>query len=200
MKMFRVYGKSGAGSLVVEYLLALAGAEYELICLDKDVRDSDDFRRISPHGLIPALETPEGDAMCESLAITLYLLERFPEIDMIAPQGDPARMRCMQWLSILSTSLYNANLRVYYSDRFGPAPAVKSKAEADRRAVYDLIEPQMTPYLAGMKMSAADLYLFMLMQWDDGLATELEARPAMKRVMGEIAAMPAIREVMDRQP
>jgi len=200
MNTFRVYGISGAGSLIVEYLLMLAGVEYELICPDKEERDGAAFRRISPSGQIPALETPEGEVMCESLAITLYLLERFPEIGMIAPEGHPDRMRCMQWLSFLASSLYNANLRYYYPNRFGPGESVKSVAETDRRAIYDLIEAGGAPYLAGEKMSAADLYLYMLLFWDEALADELASRPRIRRIIEEVGALPAVKDAMARQP
>ncbi|XDZ66114.1 glutathione S-transferase family protein [Alphaproteobacteria bacterium LSUCC0684] len=200
MKPFRVYGISGAGSLIAEYLLALAGAEYELICLEKEERDGEAFRRISPTGQIPALVTPEGDAFCESLAITLYLLERFPETGMIAPGGNPDRLQCLQWLSFLSSSLYNANLRYYYPDRFGPEDGVRPVAQADRRTIYDLIEARKEPYLAGEKMSAADLYLYMLLFWDETLADELASRPRIRRIIADVGALPAVRDVMARQP
>lgn len=200
MKNFRVYGKSGAGSLIVEYLMELAGAEYELICPDKETRQGEAYRSIAPHGLIPAIETPEGHTMCESLAITLYLLERFPETGMIAPQGHPERMKCMQWLSLLSTSLYNANLRWYYAETFGPEEAIRAKAETDRRAIYDLIEARTKVFLAGQDMSAADLYLYMLLEWDNDLSAELETRPVLKRIREEVGALPEIRNVMARQP
>jgi len=200
MKTFRVYGKSGAGSLIVEYLLQLAGAEYELICPDKETRRGNAYRSVAPHGLIPAIETPEGHTMCESLAITIYLLERFPDMGMIAPHGQAERMQCLQWLSILSTSLYNANLRWYYAETFGPEEGVRAKAETDRRAVYDLIEAGAGAYLAGEDMSAADLYLYMLLEWDNDLLAELETRPRMKRIREKVGALPEIRDVMARQP
>jgi len=204
MKPYRVYGKSGAGSLVVEYLLTIAGVEYELICLDKEARDGEPYRRIAPHGLIPALETPEGEALCESLAITIYLLEKHPETGMIAPPGHPKRLQCLQWLSILSTSLYNANLRCYYPEKFGPADAVCAQGMADRQAVYDLIEGNLerrqATYLAGDAMSAADLYLYMLMQWDDERQAELATRPRLSRIIEDVGALPQIMDVMARQP
>ena len=200
MKLFRVYGISGAGSLIVEYLLALANVKYELICLDKAERDAEPFRRISPFGQIPALETPEGDTMFESLAITMYLLERFPDTGLIAHQGHPERMRCMQWLSLLSSSLYSANLRFYYPDRFGDEDSVKQKAQTDRRDIYTMVEAQSAPFLAGEKMSAADLYLYMLLMWDETLDDELAARPRMRQIVEKIGALPAVKDVMARQP
>jgi glutathione S-transferase len=200
MASFRVYGISGAGSLVVEYILALAGADYELICLEKEDRDGEAFRRISPAGQIPALATPEGDTIFESLAITIYLLERFPDARLIAPQGHPQRMHCLQWLSFLSSSLYSANLRFYYPERYGPENEVRSIAQSERRAIYDLIDAQSLPYLAGETMSAADLYLYMLLMWDEALDEELASRPNMRRIAEHVGALPEVQGVMARQP
>lgn len=82
------------------WMLEEAGLDYELEEVgirDPDRRDSDEFRRASPMGKVPALV--DGDcAMSESAAICLYLADRYAS-GRLAPELDaPTRGRFLYWL------------------------------------------------------------------------------------------------------
>ena len=198
---FHVYGMSGAGSLIAEFLLVLAGQDYTSTFPSKVDRNQLDFKALSPTGQIPLLITPEGHSIAESLAITVYLLNRFPSGGMIAPPDHPDHGACLQWLSYLATTLYPANQRYYQTASFdGDQDAIRQSGWNDRRHCYDLIEHSGTGFLAGHAVSAADLYLYMMLRWDRDLNDVLSVHPRLKHIYDFANAMPAIQDVISRQP
>ena len=198
---FHLYGISGAGSLIVEFLLTLADQPYDRSFPTKKERQSPSFKSISPTGQIPVLITPEGRHLSESLAITHYLLARFPETKMIADISDQAHGACLQWLSYLATTLYPAFQRYYQTSSFdGDQDALRQSGWNDRLHCYDLIERAGEGFLAGDKISAADLYLYMLLRWDQDLDATLASRPRLKQIYHVVENLPAVQQVLADQP
>ena len=116
-KPYHLYGISGAGSLVIEYLLEKGQIAYDITYVDEAQRNAKSFRDLSPRGQIPLLITPEGHGLTESIAITIYLLDRHPEIGLM-PAENPERGKTLQWLSFLGVNLYTANQRYYQTHYF----------------------------------------------------------------------------------
>jgi glutathione S-transferase len=70
----------------------------------------------------------------------------------------------------LSSNVYEAVLRIYYSERYstvGAAAAAQIKAQAlqDYARHLELIHAVLSPYVLGEKLSAVDPYLHMLAGW-----------------------------------
>ena len=109
-----------------------AGIKYDIVFTTPEERSSEEFKKISPRGLVPVLITPSGQSIFEGPAIINFLLETH-YTNLIAPIGNPDRATCFQWLSFLSTALGNANNRFFFPDRYGSTEIViKEKAELDR--------------------------------------------------------------------
>ena len=198
---FHLYGISGAGSLIVEFLLTLADQPYDRSFPTRQERQSQRFKNISPTAQIPVLVTPEGHHLAESLAITHYLLGRFPETKMIAPMDDQAHGSCLQWLSYLATTLYPANQRYYQTASFdGDQDALRQSGWNDRLHCYDLIENSGEGFLTGPQISAADLYLYMLLRWDQDLEAIRANRPRLDQIYHAVESLPAVQKVLAQQP
>lgn len=198
---FHLYGISGAGSLIVEFLLTLADQPYDRSFPTRQERQSQRFKNISPTAQIPVLVTPEGHHLAESLAITHYLLGRFPETKMIAPMDDQAHGSCLQWLSYLATTLYPANQRYYQTASFdGDQDALRQSGWNDRLHCYDLIENSGEGFLTGPQISAADLYLYMLLRWDQDLEAIRANRPRLDLIYHAVESLPAVQKVLAQQP
>lgn len=120
-------------SLIVRLVLEELGAAYTTRLVDRGARaqDSDDYRRIHPNGLIPALETPDGPIF-ETGAILLWLSERHAAL---APQpGDPMRAAFLKWLFFTSNTLH-ADMRLhFYPDAHAGAPDSVARFAAATRA------------------------------------------------------------------
>ncbi len=167
---YRLYGRRGAGSLAPQILLEEIGAAYELIRFSKTPADLEALRRINPAGKIPILMLPDGTAVTESAAILIHLTNAHPQAGLAPPTGSTASARFLQWMVFLSANLYEAVLRYYFSERYATAgtaaaPAIKAQALKDYGAHLERIHDELSPYVLGGQLSAADPYLHMLAGW-----------------------------------
>lgn len=84
----RLYGYwRSSATYRVRIALALKGLDFEYrpVNLLKNEQHSDEYRAISPQGLVPALITAEGARLTQSLAIIEYLDEVHPHPSLVPP-------------------------------------------------------------------------------------------------------------------
>lgn len=178
---YRLYGRRNAGSLAPQILLEEIGAPYELIWVGKTAEELEALRRVNPAGKIPSLVLADGTAVAESAAILIHLTNAHPQAGLAPLAGSSAHARFLQWMVFLSANLYEAVLRYYYSERYSTsgapaAPAIQAQALADCGAHLERIHGELSPYVLGEKLSAADPYLHMLASWYPGDAAALASR------------------------
>jgi len=194
---YKLYGRRSAGSLAPQILLEEIGASYELILVGKTPAELEALRQVNPAGKIPSLVLPDGTAVAESAAILIHLTNAHPEAGFAPPVGSTAHARFLQWMVFLSANLYEAVLRYYYSERYSAsgaaaAPAIKAQALADYGAHLERIHRELSPYVLGDKLSAADPYLHMLAGWYPEEAEPLAARmPRLADHAGRLRRRPA---------
>ena len=196
---YTLYGIPYLGSMVIQFLMEEVNIKYKIIFPSQEERNSNEFKKISPRGLVPALITPTGHSIFEVLAIINFLLETH-ENKLISPIGDPDRSICFQWLSFLSTALGNANNRFFFPDRYGSTDEIiKTQAELDRKSCYDILEKNINTFLSGNDFGIADFYFYMFMQWDENKASELSKRPKINAIYNHIDKKTSIQKVMNNQ-
>ena len=98
--MYKVYGRPFAGSLIAEFLLNEANADYEFIKVDYESSKKDDFLKKSPMGKIPVLECPDGHLVFETTAIVAHIVEA--KNILIPKITTPQRDLYNQSMSVLS--------------------------------------------------------------------------------------------------
>ncbi len=165
MSGYRLYGKRGAGSDAVEIVLKLLDQEVEIIETYGPDRLHGTFLKKNPMGKIPALDLPDGSTMFESAAMILHLCAAHPS--PLAPRpGTTAHAHFTQWMVYLSANIYETTLRVYYCDRYGrDEDSVRDLATKELIRHFGIVEDRLGPFLLGETMSAADIYLAMLISW-----------------------------------
>jgi glutathione S-transferase len=194
---YRLYARRNAGSLAPQILLEEIGAPYELIWVGKTDADLEALRSVNPAGKIPSLVLPDGTAVAESAAILMHLTNAHPGAGLAPPAGSPAHARFLQWMVFLSANLYEAVLRYYYSERYSTsgaaaAPAIKAQALADYGAHLERVHGELSPYVLGERLSAADPYLHMLAAWYPEDAEPLAPRmPKLAQHAGLLRRRPA---------
>ena len=185
-KPFILYGRSGSGSLVVQVALEEIGAAFECVWIGREPAEIARYKQVNPTGKVPALALPDGTVMFESAAILLHLALSNPQA-AIAPQpGTTRHATFLQWMVFLSANVYEAVLRIYYSERYSSrgesdGAVIREKGLADYRAHLALIARNLGPYVLGSDYSIADAYLYMLVSWDpdrDELVSHLPALAA----------------------
>jgi glutathione S-transferase len=194
---YTLYGRQGAGSVAPQIVLETLGIPYDMVWVTKGQAELPDYLKINPTGKVPTLVLPDGTTMFESAAICLHLTNLYSGLSPAITTA--AHAKYLQWMVFLSANLYEALLRVYYSDRYsaaGEAHAEDVKARAMLQITQHLylLEANLSPYLTGEVVSAADLYLFMLLDW---LPQEAHTRfSKITQLVTEIAKLPAVKTVM----
>jgi GST-like protein len=199
--MYKLYGRPGSGSLAVQVALEEMGALYERIWVGRDAANVAKFREINPTGRVPALSLPDGTVMFESAAMLIHLAPAHPESAAAAPSGSSRHATFLQWMVFLSANVYEAALRMYYSERYSArgaadAEAIRQKGTADFRDHISLINRGLGPYVMGSAYSIADVYLYMLGSWYTGEKSELYSQAPKLAALGKlVAARPAVVKV-----
>jgi glutathione S-transferase len=197
---YKLYGRRNAGSLAPQILLEEIGAPYEIIWVGKTAPEIETLRRINPAGKIPSLVLPDGTVVAESAAILIHLTDAHPAAGLAPPVGSAAHARFLQWMVFMSANVYEAALRYFYSERYSTggataAPAIKAQALADYGAHLERVHAELSPYVLGDKLSAADPYLHMLADWFPQDLQPLAARlPKLAQHAELLRGRPAIRK------
>lgn len=200
--MYKLYARKGAGSVAVEALLETLKANHQVIDVPKeDGRSPAWFDKINPRGEVPALELPEGEIMTESAAIMIYLADQFPHADLAPAVSSPQRAAYLRWMVYFATTAYTSDLRMYYPDRYSTdsahAEAIKAKAIIDLNRDFDVFVQELGqgPFIAGDKISAADIYAAMLVSWSEDVEALLKRLPALARYYAAVTNHPSVRAV-----
>ena len=202
MSEYHIYGRSGAGSLIAEFMLQLAQQSYSIEFPEREQLQSPEFKKLNPLGRIPVLITPQGDVIYETLAIIYHFADKFGGI---APApGTPQRDRFNQFLALFATSVYPAYHRQhhtyqYSSDETAFEP-IKQSARVMNNKLYDYIENQLNPYICGDMLTAADFYLYMVHRWDTDKTALRTNRPKLAAFLAEMRDHPVIDKVLSSQP
>jgi glutathione S-transferase len=201
-----LYYYPGNASTLPHMMLHEIGVPFELRLVDRATEAQRDpaYLRINPNGLIPALV--DGDAVLfETAAIVLHLVERFPQAGLGPLPGDPGRARFLTWMVHLSNTPQAQYMAWFYPQKYAGDPGgmdtVKQGARIRLERMFELIAAQLDegPYLLGERFSAADLFLFMLVQWGRNMPRPPRAHPALAAHAARIWARPAVRATFDAE-
>lgn len=197
---YQIFGMRRTGSLIAEFLLTAVGQDYDISFPKSDEMRQPAFRALNPLGKIPVLICPDGQSICETLAITAHLLEVFPPL--APPGGSAARAQHWQYLTMLVTCIYPAYQLQHRTEYYAPETAydaVRSLAVDEQMPAYDFIEETLCPFLCGETPFAADFYLYMLAHWDLDRDRLLATRPKLAAFMSAMRAHPAFDPVIAAQ-
>lgn len=200
----KLYIMPGACSLASHVALAWTGAPYELEALDHGSVHGPDYLRVNPKGSVPALALDGGEVITESLAVLLYIAERFPGARLGAEAGDPfGRARLNEVLAELVSEVHKA-----YGPMFVPGRYVDDEAAQDgaRRAAYaqvdrnfDRLETLMSDgrdWLALGRRTVAAPYLHVMCSWKNRTPTPLAHYPNLERHKRRLDADEGVRRAL----
>jgi glutathione S-transferase len=204
--MYRIYGRRGTASFIVEAVLAEAGEPYEVIDVPRVGQGPPPpgFLELSPLYQVPVLAMPSGEVMTESAAIAIHLADAYPQAGLAPPVGSPARIAYLRWMLFMATQIYTTNLRVYYPDRYTTAPGggAQVKQAALRRLAqeWQVLAQALgaRSFLAGDSLTVADLYAAMLATWNLDVPAFFAAHPNIKGLCERVASRPRIAPIWER--
>lgn len=189
----KLYYSPGACSLSPHIVAREAGIPLELEKVDlasKKTEAGGDFRAINPKGYVPALRLDDGSVLTEGPAIVQYLVDQKPASGL-APQ----RYRLAEWLAFLNSEVHKV-----WGGLWNP--------KAERAPILEKLEPRLAflegelkqrPYLMGERFSAADAYLFTLLNWAQWTRVDLSRFPALTQYAERVRQRPRVQEALEAE-
>ena len=141
------------------WMLEEAGLDYSTELVDirgADRQDSDEFRRASPMGKVPAI-IDNDVAMAESAAICLYIADRYCPGTLAPAIDDPRRGKFLYWL-IYTPAVVEPAMSEKFS---GVEPNRGRSGWGDFELMIETWEQGLdaSPWILGDEFSAADVML-----------------------------------------
>lgn len=201
--MVTLYWAKDSGALAPQILLEEAAVKYRREILDLDAGDQHrpEFLAINPRGQVPALLLEDGSILTESAAMMLHIADSYPGAELLPPMATSERARVYRWLLFAVANIYEADLRIYYSDAYSTSTdcsaPIREQARLDLDTAWDLLEDQIGegPFLLGSRYSVVDPYLLMLAHWHEDTAALLDRCPGLQRLYDAVKARPACQAI-----
>jgi GST-like protein len=175
-RKWRVLGRTGSGSAIVEAALVLAGIAY-------------DREEVDAEGQTVIL--PDGTLMTESAALILYIDGLVPELGLVPNVREPQRRELMRWLMFLVAAVHPTFAPTFaptFTHGDGPA-----STEEHRKSLWRLVEGSVRgPWFLGERPSALDLYISVMTRWRPGRAWFAESCPRLHAVAVEVDRDPRL--------
>jgi glutathione S-transferase len=194
----KLYYSPGACSLSPHIVAREAGIPIELEKVDlaaKKTASGEDYRKVNAKGYVPALKLDDGSVLTEGPAIVQYLADQKPESGLAPKSGTKERYRLQEWLGFINSEIHK-----------GWSPLWNPKATAEmRQATLDKLhlrldwlasELQDRQHVMAERFSAADAYLFTVLNWAGPTKVDLSRWPALQQFVSRIAARPKVQEAM----
>jgi len=156
----------------------------------------EDYRKINPKGLVPALRTDDGAVLTENAAILQYLADRRPE-SKLAPTGF-GRYQLQQWLSFIGSELH----KTVFTPLLSPTHPAEGKAKAKEAAAERLA--YLNEHLTGRDwllddFSVADAYLAAVLNWNQAVKLDFSAYPAIQAYQARLMTRPAVQKAVGEE-
>ena len=186
----KLYYSPGACSLSPHIVAREAGLALDLEKVDlgaKKTASGEDFRAINPKGYVPAIRLDDGTLLTEGPAIVQYLVDQKPDSGLAAE-----RYQLAEWLAFLNSEVHKV-----WSGLWNP--------KAERAPILEKLEPRLAyleqvlakkPFLMGERFTAADAYLFTLLNWAQWTKVDLSRWPALTRYAEKVKARPKVQEAL----
>jgi glutathione S-transferase len=188
----------------IHWALEELGIPYEKVKVDLAAGDQKkpEYLAKNPNGKVPLLVV-DGTAVFESLAILIYLGERYGVEKDLFPPLDLDRAEALKWMVWGGASLLDAGGRLLrnVSDRFPAEQRNEKAAEAAKKELGDLLgildrALEGKEYLVGGKFSFADLANAGYMPFLARIGADLGPHKNVQAWIARCTARPALAKAM----
>lgn len=195
-----LYYTPASCSLAVHIALHEAGLGYTQTRVDlatHRTEDGRDFRAIHDRGYVPYLALDDGSGLGEVAAILPFLADQAPASGLAPAAGTRARLALAEWLAFVASEVHKP-----LGSLFDPTlhPDTRAATVARLGARLDTVVARLgaRPWLLGDGFSAADGYLFTVLNWCAplGVGALVTDRPALAAFQQRVAARPRVREAL----
>jgi len=162
--MYTLYFSPGACSLASHILLEECGATYETkpIALAKGEQRTEEYRKINPHGKVPALAV-DGNVITQNAAILPFISGQFPDANL-SPSDPVALANCVSVVGWFASTVHVAYSLILHPER--PAggadigdTSLKAISDTARNTYWACLE-EVDRRLSGKQWMMGDQYTF----------------------------------------
>jgi glutathione S-transferase len=191
----KLYYMTGACSLATHICLYHAGVEFEAVRLDPKSRmfsDGVPIDQVNSKGYVPILKLDDGDVLTENVAVLSYVADLNAAAKLApAPGTSIERYHFIEWLAFINSEIHK---------NFGPLFHSDGHEELGKYAIGNLskrfgwLNGKLggNKFLIADRFTAADAYLYTVLNWSAAVKLDLAQWPNLKRYHGEIATHPAV--------
>jgi glutathione S-transferase len=188
-----------------QWVLEELGIPYELVRVDQATDgEKRRYRELHPLLRVPALE--HGDlALFESAALCLYIADLDREHRLLPEVGTPERAHVTKWIFFLMTELEAPlDLFAFHAADLPEeerVAAIVPWAQARFHAAAKVLEKELarSPFVAGDRLSVADIILACMMSWATRRAL-LDAYPNIRAHLTRMLDRPVARRLFAASP
>ena len=181
------------------HIVALeAGHALDLVNVDipnKKTSDGGDYWQVNPKGYVPALVLDDGQVITEVGVICQYLADQKPESGLVPKFGTIERYRQMEALNFVATEIHK-QLGALFNPKMTPEMKEVQLSTIERRfnSLEKILEGRS--YVTGDNFTAADAYLFTVLNWTNMFKIDVRKWPNIKAFIGRVAERPKVQETM----
>jgi GST-like protein len=173
MSAYRLYGRPGWGSAIVEAQLVWYGLPFTLEPVGDLLREPESrkaLEKINPLAQLPTLVMPDGTVMSESAAITLLLADITGKDSLVPAPGAPERAKFLRWLVFIVANIYPTFTYADDPARFVSVNAARdpfrAATDAYAQRLWRQVESEAgAPWFLGARFSALDIYVGLMTRW-----------------------------------
>ena len=200
MKLFINPGACSLGPHIALHELAL-DHQVEMVQIQKGETFSPAHLARNPLGMIPVLELDHGERVTECMAIFSCLSDMKPEAGLFPPG-----YRFLEVMSIITTELHKSFLPLFYHQ------VILKQNEAARPELIEFYRQRLQPrwqsmndrlegqeWLHGGAYSAADIYLYVVMNWWKFLGHNFDRWPNLASFHQRMSQRPAVQKAHDHE-
>ncbi|OGB22422.1 MAG: glutathione transferase GstA [Burkholderiales bacterium RIFCSPLOWO2_02_FULL_57_36] len=194
----KLYYSPGACSMAPHIVAREAGIAVDLVRVDipnKKTEDGADFWKINAKGYVPALQLDDGTVLTEVGVICQYLADQKPESGLVPGFGTMERYEQMSALNFAATEIHK-QIGALFNPKMTPEMKEVQLGTIERR--FNVLEQllQDKQYVTGSGFTAADAYLFTVLNWANVHKIDLGKWPNMKAYMARVGDRPKVRETL----
>ncbi|MGH8460205.1 MAG: glutathione transferase GstA [Stenotrophobium sp.] len=194
----KLYFSPAACSLSPHIVACEAGIDLQLENVDLKTHKTaggEDFYAVNPKGYVPSLRLADGTVLTEGPAIVQYLADQKPASKLAPANGTIERYRLQEWLNFISTKVHKP-----MGSLFNPAikPEQRESAIKQLGGRCDYLAKALAgkAWLMGETFTAADAYLYTILNWANFVKVDMSKWPALTQYVGRIAARPGVQKAL----
>ena len=194
----KLYYFAGACAMSPHIVALEAGLPLTMVKIDSKTKKTEsgaDYLAINSKGAVPALQLDDGQVLTEGPAIVQYLADLKPESGLAPRAGTFERYQLMEILNYITSEVHKS-----FSPLFNPASSAELKETAltNLGKKFDWLSGFLgkKPFLLGNTFTAADAYLFTVLNWTGHVKIDLGKWPILADYKSRIAKRPKVIEAM----